>query len=248
MPPKKRTVKKAPQQDSTEIINFYLDKKVQKFTTKSINPHFNKHGIKVPFRGILIGSSGSGKTNLLMNIIRQMADTFNHIYIYTKAQEPLYDYLESQLSTDLLTIKYDLDDCRKFKEDGYYGQSLCIFDDMCNQSLKEQQCIAELYIRGRKIAGGISLLYLTQSYYKVPKLIRLQTDYIFIIKVSGARDLNLILSEYSLGATKEQLQNMYKYSCVNSTFGSFFLVNLQSTQDKTYRKNFQELLQPKDFN
>ena len=110
-----------------------------------------------------------------------MAGTFNHIYIfYTKASEPLYDYLISQLSSDLLTIAYDLDSLRNFNDDNYYGQSLVIFDDMVNE--KNQKAISELYIRGRKIKGGISLLYLTQSYFQVPKIIRVQCQYIFILK------------------------------------------------------------------
>jgi hypothetical protein len=240
----KTSKKKKVTNNTTGIVNFYSLDKVQKFQTKGINPNYKKHHIKVAFRAILVGSSGAGKTNVFLNILVQMANTFNHLYIYTRAQEPLYDYLVSQLGSDLLTIKYDLDSCRTFDEKNYYGQSLIVFDDMCNE--KDQKCIEELYIRGRKIAGGCSLLYLTQSYYKVPKVVRLQTDYIFIIKVSGAKDLNMILSEYSLTATKQQLQKMYTYACINSEFGSFFLIDLQASQDKTYRKNFNEFLYSKD--
>jgi hypothetical protein len=145
----------------------------------------------------------------------------------------------------MLTIKYSLNDCRTFKETDYYGSSLVIFDDQINE--KDQKCINELYIRGRKIAGGISLLYLTQSYFKVPKIIRLQCQYIFILKVSGVRDLKMILSEYSLSATKEQLTNMYEYSCNSGTFGSFMLIDLVADQNKTYRKNFTEYLSIDDF-
>jgi chromosomal replication initiation ATPase DnaA len=143
MPPKKKQI-------IPSIVNFYELQKVKKFQTSAPNPNYKNHHIKVPFRGILIGSSGSGKTNLLLNVIVQMANTFNHIYIYTKAKEPLYEYLESQFNSDLLTIKYYLDDCNNFKEADYYGSSLCIFDDMVNE--KDQKCIQELFIRGRKIS------------------------------------------------------------------------------------------------
>lgn len=231
---------------SNKMINFYEQKKVKKFMPKSHNPYYKEHGIKVPFRGALIGSSGSGKTNFLLNIISQMKNTFNHIYIYTRAEEPLYDYLKSQIDEDLLTISYNLDDCKNFDEENYYGQSLIIFDDMCNE--KDQKCIQELYIRGRKIAGGISLLYLSQSYYKIPKLVRLQCQYIWIIKISGKRDLNMMLSEYSLGATKDQLMKMYEYCCNNGEFGNSLLIDLNAIQSKTYRKNFKEYLNPNDFN
>lgn len=229
--------------NSNGIINFYEQKKVKKFMPKSHNPEYDNHLIKLPFRGVIIGSSGSGKTNMLMNLISIMKGTFNHIYIYTRAEEPLYNYLQSQIKDDMLTISYNLDDCRNFNEDNYYGQSLVIFDDMCEE--KNQRCISELYIRGRK--KNISLLYLTQSYYKVPKTIRLQCQYIFIIKVSGIRDLKMILSEYSLGATKEQLQKMYNSCCNTGEFGNFLLVDLNAPQNKTYRFNWKTFLDPKDF-
>jgi len=230
---------------SNQPINFYENKKVKKFLTKSHNPHYDEHKISVPFRSALIGSSGSGKTNMFLNILKKMRGTFNKIFIYTQAEEPLYDYLKSQIPDDMLTISYDLDDCRQFDQSNYYGQTLIVFDDQCNQ--KDQRCIQELYIRGRKIAGGISLLYLTQSYYKIPKLIRLQCQYIFIIKVSGKRDLNMMLSEYSLGATKAQLQNMYNAVCNSGLFGHALLIDLNAKQDKTFRKNFLEYLSPDSF-
>lgn len=231
---------------SDKMINFYEQKKVQKFMPKSHNPYYKEHGIKLPVRGALIGSSGSGKSNFLLNIISQMRNTFNKIFIYTQAEEPLYNYLKSQIDDDLLTISYNLEDCVNYNEENYYGQTLIIFDDCC--VLKNQDIIKTLYIRGRKIAGGISLLYLSQSYYKIPKLVRLQCQYVWVIKVSGMRDLNMMLSEYSLGATKEQLMAMYNYCCNNGDFGNSLLIDLNAAQSKTYRKNFKEYLNPKDFN
>ena len=251
MPPKKRTTKKTIKQidndddDDDEMINFYTLPKVQKFMTKSINPNYKNHNVTVPFRSVVIGSSGSGKTNNLLNIIHKFNNTFNHIYVYTQAEEPLYNFLESQISSDLLTIQYDLDFCRKFKEDDYYGQSLIIFDDQVNE--KDQQCIRELYIRGRKIAGGISLMYLTQSYFTVPKIVRLQCQYVIIIKTYGARDLKLMLSEYALSATKGQLTKMYEDCCNNGKFGSFFLIDLVAPQNKSFRRNFKKYLNVTDY-
>ena len=243
MPSKK--CKKNDDTPSTKIINLYENKDLQKHMTKSINPYYEIHKIKVPFRGVLIGSSGAGKTNLLVNIINIMKKTFNHLYIFTRAHEPIYDFLQEQLSSDLLTISYDLNDLRQFDESKYYGQSLAVFDDMVNE--KDQKCISELFVRGRKIAGGISLLYLTQSYFKVPKIIRLQCQYVFILKVAGVKDLNLILSEYSLNASKKQLTNMYNYACNQNIFGNFLLIDLEANQNKTYRLNFNEYLNPIQF-
>jgi hypothetical protein len=226
-----------------DIINFYEQKKVKKFMPKTHNPNYEKHLIKIPFRGIIVGSSGSGKTNMLLNLIAKMSDTFNKIYIYSRAEEPLYNYLQSQIADDMLSISYDLQDFRDFDESNYFGQTLVIFDDMCNE--KNQTCINELYIRGRKL--GVSSLYLTQSYYKVPKIVRLQSQYIFIIKTSGLKDLRLILSEYSLTATTDQLQKMYNFACNSGMFGNFLLIDLNAPQKKSFRLNWLEFLNPSDF-
>lgn len=227
----------------TDITNFYELKGVKKFMKQKMNPNYNFHKISIEMKGIIVGSSGSGKTQTVLDIISKFPNTFNHIYIYTKAEEPLYNYLESKLKKDLLTISYNLDDLRNFKDEDYYGSSLVIIDDMVNE--KKQECIQELYIRGRKL--GVSMLYLSQSFFKIPKLIRLQADYIFIIKVPNLRDLNLILTEFSLNAKKEQLQNMYKYAC--NDFGNFLLIDMKAPQTSglTYRKNYRELLNPDNF-
>eukprot|EP00952_Eustigmatos_sp_NYUAD-ZCMA_P014412 56171-Eustigmatos_ZCMA.PRE.1 len=53
-----------------------------------------------------------------------------------------------------------------------HGQILCCFDNLCLE--RDQSKIAQIYIRGRKIGGGISVCYLTQNYYSVPKHVRTQ--------------------------------------------------------------------------
>ena len=57
----------------------------------------------------------------------------------------------------------------------------------------------------------------------------------------------MILFEYSLQASKNQLTKMYNYSCNSGEFGNYFLIDLKNSQDKTYRKNFTEFLNITDF-
>ena len=237
---------KSKSKNRKEITNFYELDDMKRFMKTTINPNYNYHKISIEMRGLLIGSSGAGKSQTVLQLLSDMPNTFNKMYIYTRAEEPLYNYLQSKIHSDLLTISYDLNDFRKFNEKDYYGQTLIIFDDLILE--KDQKCIEEMYIRGRKI--GVSCLYLSQSFFKIPKTIRLQSEYIFIIKVGNLRDLNLILSEFSLGTTKQQLQNMYKYICTKGNFGDFFLIDLKTSQSSglQYRKNFITNLNPSDFN
>ena len=47
--------------------------------------------------------------------------------------------------------------------------------------------VTELFIRGRKL--NISLVFITQSYFKVPKDVRLNTSHFFIAKIPNKREL-----------------------------------------------------------
>jgi hypothetical protein len=248
MPSKKPPSKNPP---SDTMINFYELPKVQPYKTNVKNPNYENHKMDAIFRNAVLGASGAGKTNYIFNLITKFSDTFNHIYVFTQERETLYDYLESQISSDLLTIRYNLDDLNNCNGDFnsyFYGTSLVIFDDQVVQSKLEQKSIIQMFIRGRKVAGGVSLCYLSQSYFGIPKMIRNQLNYVTIIKISSNRDLKMILSEYNLTSTKEQLLKMYNYCC-NGDFGNVFTIDLQSSQEKgmTYRRNFLEFLSPSDF-
>ena len=61
---------------------------------------------------------------------------------------------------------------------------LIVFDDMMAdmiQSKKLNSVVTELFIRGRKL--NISLVFITQSYSKVPKDVRLNTTHFFNTKI-----------------------------------------------------------------
>ena len=61
---------------------------------------------------------------------------------------------------------------------------LIVFDDMIADMIhnkKLNSIVTELFIRGRKL--NISLVFITQSYFKVPKDVRLNTTHFFIAKI-----------------------------------------------------------------
>ena len=67
---------------------------------------------------------------------------------------------------------------------------LIVFDDMIADMINNKKLnsiITELFIRGRKL--NISLVFITQSYFKVPKDVRLNTTHFFIMKTSNNREL-----------------------------------------------------------
>ena len=66
--------------------------------------------------------------------------------------------------------------------------------DMINNR-KLGSIVTELFIRGRKLK--ISLVFLTQSYFKVPKDVRLNTTHFFIAKILNKRGLQQIAINHS---------------------------------------------------
>ena len=60
---------------------------------------------------------------------------------------------------------------------------------------KLNSIVTELFIRGRKL--NISLVFITQSYFKVPKDVRLNATQFFITKISNKRELQQIALNHS---------------------------------------------------
>ena len=58
--------------------------------------------------------------------------------------------------------------------------------DLINNK-KLNSIVAELFIRGRKL--NISLVFITQSYFKVPKDVRLNTSHFFIAEIPNKREI-----------------------------------------------------------
>jgi hypothetical protein len=84
--------------------------------------------------------------------------------------------------------------------------------------------ITELFLR-RKLENGVSICYLSQSYYGIPKKIRGNTNYIVLRKISSTRDLNMILADSSLGVTRDVLQAVYE-GCVKKSITDFLVIDL----------------------
>lgn len=224
---------------NNNIINFYDTKEVKKTCRKYDNPSFEQCQIKHPAMIACIGSTGSGKTQLLLNLIYQMSDTFTKIIIVHKVNEPLYDYLAKQLKDDIIFYKKlsDVPSPDDLVKEDPCGQYLMVFDDQI--TAKDMNIIGEYYIRGRKSGGSITSVFLSQSYYGIPKLIRLQLHYLILLKLSGVRDLNMILSDNNLGVDKKELMKMYKVS-TKDKFNFLKLDLANSDENKKYSHNWTE--------
>ena len=140
-------------------------------------------------------------------------------------------------------IEYSNDMRNVYKNINHYNPNkknkiLIVFDDMIAdliQNRKLNSIVTELFIRGRKL--NISLVFITQSYFKVPKDVRLNTSHFFIAKIPNKRKLQQIAINHSSDINTEGFANIYR-KCTAELY--LFFVNdttLASDNLLRFRKN-----------
>ena len=80
---------------------------------------------------------------------------------------------------------------------------LIVFDDK-----KLNPVVTESFIRGRKL--NISIVFITQSYFKVPKQIRLNITHFFVMKIPNNRELQQVALNHSLDIDFKDFIKIYK--------------------------------------
>ena len=227
-----------------------------------INNNNNNHNEKWPYipdhpyRVLIIGGSGSGKTNTLLNLINEQKD-IDKIYLYAKdLSEPKYEYWIK--NRENAGIKH-LNDSKAFIEcsntmndvyeniDNYNPNRkrkiLIVFDDMIADIMtnkKFQSIIKELFIRCRKL--NISLALVTQSYFSVPKDVRLNSTHYLIMKISNRKELQNIAINHSADIDCQDFMKIYR-ECTREPY-CFLTIDttLPPSNPLRFRKNLSDTL------
>ena len=135
----------------------------------------------------------------------------------------------------------DMQDVYKNIEDYNPGDKrkiLIVFDDMTAGMINNKKLnpvVTELFIRCRKL--NISIVFVTQSYLKVPKDVRLNSTHFFIMKIPNKRELQQIALNYSSDINFKYFIKIYK-KCTAEPY-SFFIndTTLPSNDPLRLRKN-----------
>jgi hypothetical protein len=196
--------------------------------------NINKLAPKWPFILIIIGRSGSGKTNTVVNLLKYLF--FDTFYLYAKdLEEPYYELLQNVFDDEKIRPKEpheqseiqntrnahegqksiiesyfssDIEDIVDVDELDRYKQNLIVVDDFVTE--KDQKKLIDLAIRGRKM--NASMIYITQDWYRVPKSIRLQCNYLSIFPSCDGNDISLIFREKGLD---KKLRKYYENNIKN---------------------------------
>jgi len=201
---------------NNNIVNFYTQIPSDEDETK--HPIFD-----LPFRMLIIGPSGSGKTNAVLNVIKSLNGVFTDVSVITKnSQEPLYQLLKDKLK-DMCNLYDGIEHTPSVDSFDKKDKHLIIFDDLV--TCDDQNAVVEYFIRARK--QNCCVIYISQSFYQTPIMIRKNIGYLLIKKLSSVKDLTRIISETSITLDKNQLKQMYQ----NATREKFnwLMVNLEKS-------------------
>ena len=220
-----------------KVINFY-EKIPKHFIDKVENPNFNIHKLKIPMRMCIVAPSGSGKTNFLVNLIEMFSrgeGTFQTIHIITRnSDEPLYRWL--QTLSDAIIVKEGLSNSPQLDKFDREYNHLVVWDDLVLS--KNLEKVSEYYVRARKL--NVSVIFLSQSFFRIPKIIRNNCSYMVLLKLSGNREVNVILSEYGLGITKDELIKIYEYATEEKL--QPLVIDLEAPPSERFRKGITEII------
>ena len=187
------------------------------------------------FRMLICGNSGSGKTNLLLHMLIEPLLYYDEIYLFARNLEQdkyrrlfqkMREFSHKLGGQQILHVSND--EIKSVTEMDYDDmQKLVIFDDYVCE--KNQTQIVDYFIQGRH--KNCSVIYLSQSFYKTPKDIRLNCSHYCLYEFPSSRESSRITSE--LGVDK----NVYR-EATRKPF-SFLYVDKPK---KTIAKNFTDYM------
>ena len=201
-----------------------------------------------PFRMLIIGPSGSGKTNALLHLINNF-HAIDKISLYAKdTDKKKYQYLINKreqagirnLNDSHAFIEYSKDMNDVLDDINNYNKNrdkkvLIISHDMIADIMRSEKfkaIVKERFIRCRKL--NISIVFITQSYFRTSKDARLNSTHYIIMKIGKKKELKSIAEENSGDLDFKDFLKIYNY-CTKEPY-SFMMIDTKPTARVTFQK------------
>jgi hypothetical protein len=201
-------------------------------------------GIKKLFRMVVLGPSFSGKNNLCMYILKHSPHVFAHLHIIARnPDQELYKFLGDKLE-DFVSF-YDPEDppsvdrIRKTPGD---TPELVIIDDFSNDKLLQKNIFSHYFTRGRHFK--LSTIFLSHSYFAgCDKMIRLNSEYVAILKANSKRDLQMIVKDFNIPGVNDH-NIMVAYNRATAHKGQMLFIDSVKGE---LRYNFDDPIDPAEL-
>ena len=200
---------------------------------------------QVEYRMCVVGPSNSGKTNMVVDLILNHVH-FDKLYVFAKdLEEPLYEFLkdffnkckqvmERKTDTEIQDIAFfsnKLEDLPNIDEVDKRKQHLIIFDDFVTE--RHQECIEDIFVRSRK--KGFSTIYISQSWFDIPKIVRLNSDYFALFNIGNKKELRSIADSHSTKIEFNVFMELYRE--IMKTPYSFMLIDKKTKKLPMHIRN-----------
>lgn len=238
--------------------NYYENKDVKKYMPKLQDEQLKNTGIPLTNHILLVGGTGSGKSNTFINFLSETMEkpktpSFKTIHMLIRKVEPFNLFLKEKLGNLIFfyTKIEDFPSVNDFQELNNKNSDchLIVFDDfITDKNSKNVKKIEDYLIYGR--GRGCQVILLSQSFYQTNILLRKQVSFLILCGINGKRDLLSILKDYAMdGIDFKQLKRMYEYAKKPYKDEPTFL-KIQCTicpLNKKFSKYWLMYLNPNDF-
>lgn len=204
-----------------------------------------KHMPSHPWQGAAIGKTGSGKTTYVIDLLNK-ARNFDRVYICAKCiNEPLYQNFAASMGDKCMMTDsvWDLPSIEEMCERSKKDQICLIFDDQVAEDKKSQDKMFTYFLRGRKgignECGGISTMYITQSFTGMPKKIRDNLNLVILKHLPNADDKRAILKKLNNDIDEKEIFNaMYKKASKGGPDHGF-IIDLTKPLNERYKLDWE---------
>ena len=201
---------------------------------------------------LTIGPSGSDKTNTLLHLINNF-HLIDKIYLYAKdTEEKKYQFLINKreqagiknVNNPHAFIEYlnDMDDLLDNMNNYNKNRDkkvLIIFVDIIADIMRSEKfkaIVKKLFIRYRKL--NISIVFITQSYFRTPKVARLNATHYILMKIGSKKEFKNIAEENSGHLDFKDFLKIYNYRTKEPY--SFMMIDTRPNATMPFKKNFDE--------
>jgi energy-coupling factor transporter ATP-binding protein EcfA2 len=224
-----------------KIKDWYEEANKELKTKPKVDKTFKNHYIKNNSMIALIGATGCGKSNAIIDFLARTPNKWYRILLFTGStgDEPLYNFLKKRIDgIEIIDDPDALPEITDFNDEDKTLDKLAIFDDIICLPKKQMDKVAKWFICSRK--WSFTTLCTAQNITSLPQIIRRNIHYFFLYHMNDANSINWILRTYNNGDDPKEIKKLYN-SVIHEP-KQFFMLDTRSNDETRYRKNFTTFL------
>ena len=176
---------------------------------------------------LIVGKTGIGKTNFLLNILN-LNSVWDKIFIYSNNVDNKYQFLLDKFPNDVKLYLNEID----FSDINSKYQNLVVFDDLVFSNKK----ISTFFTQSRKL--NTSCCFISHRYFSIDRLLRNNLHYIIFFQLDK-KEINLLYLDISLDISLDTFQK------INNSLKPFENIIIDKKTEHDFfkiRKNLDEIL------